>query len=211
MDLASTHTTRFGSVHLRNLVAGWPRERRRAVGAAAFPWPAPVVKAVNVYACGLFVLLCSTTVSRCRWSRLLVRRRAEILLVPVCLAYLFLLYASWNPDTLEILFPGSLEAGLSGGFKPQFFPTLSGIAHLFSRCEITASSMWLHLLAMNLFAAVQICLDGLRRNIFTLHSVLLCVLSGILGLFSHYVTASLPRKQEKIERREDFTIFKFTK
>ena len=136
--------------------------------------------------------------------------RAEILLVPVCLAYLFLLYASWKPDTLEILFPGSLEAGLSGGFKPQFFPTLSGIAHLFSRCEITASSMWLHLLAMNLFAAVQICLDGLRRNIFTLHSVLLCVLSGVLGLFSHYVTASLPRRQEKIERREDFTIFKFT-
>ena len=111
---------------------------------------------------------------------------AEILLLPVALAYLALLCLSWQPDTVRILFPGSLQAGLASGFNPQFFPNLAGISHLFSRCGITgkcfclhppithaetglilcvllkisAASMWIHLLAMNLFVAVQICKDG---------------------------------------------------
>lgn len=147
-----------------------------------------------------------------RWSRTAVRRlRAEILLLPICAAYLFLLVLSWKPDTVQILFPGSLEAGLSGkGFSPQFFPTLSGIAHLFSRCDVTASSMWLHLLAVNTFAAVQVCLDGLRKGIFTLHSITLCPLSGVLGFLSHYATKMWLQRGSSIEKRVDSTVvFKF--
>lgn len=49
----------------------------------------------------------------------------------------------------------------SGGFKPQFIPSLNGIAKLFSRLT-TAASLWVHLLAINLHAASKIYLEGAR-------------------------------------------------
>jgi hypothetical protein len=52
-----------------------------------------------------------------------------------------------------------LACCLPGGFNPQFFPKLSGIAALFSR-TLTAASLWLHLLAVNLFAARTAYLEG---------------------------------------------------
>ena len=47
----------------------------------------------------------------------------------------------------------------AGGFRPQFFPSLEGIATLFSRVT-TAASLWVHLLAINLFAARSAYLEG---------------------------------------------------
>ena len=183
---------------------------RVLAGSVAFHWPAEVVNAVNVYALGLYSLLVLSSIGL-RYFRLTLRRlKTEVLLLPVCIAYLFLLFSSWKPDTVSILFPGSLHAGLEKGFNPQFFPTLPGISHLFSRCEITASSMWLHLLAVNLFAAVQIGREGLKKNIFTLHSILLCVFSGVLGFFSHFVTKILSRRGSKnIQKGEGYTMYKF--
>jgi hypothetical protein len=43
--------------------------------------------------------------------------------------------------------------------KPQVFPQLHGIMALFS-CLITAASLWVHLLAINLFAACSVYLQG---------------------------------------------------
>lgn len=83
-------------------------------------------------------------------------------LLPLVLCYGILLAHSWQPDTLSLLLPGSLSAGLSGGFNPQFFPSLSGIGQLFARV-VTAASLWVHLLAINLFAARQVYLDGVQR------------------------------------------------
>jgi hypothetical protein len=60
---------------------------------------------------------------------------------------------------LAIILPGSWAEGFSGGFKPQFFPELPGISALFSRAA-TAASLWVHLLAVNLFAARAFFLDG---------------------------------------------------
>ena len=56
--------------------------------------------------------------------------RSPLPLVPLCVvAYLALLVASWSPDTLSLMMPGSLEAGLtSGGWNPQFFPRLAARA-----------------------------------------------------------------------------------
>ena len=48
---------------------------------------------------------------------------------------------------------------LTGGFSPQFFPKLEGIVSLFSR-GITAASLWVHLLAINLFSARTTLRDG---------------------------------------------------
>lgn len=47
----------------------------------------------------------------------------------------------------------------AGGFKPQFIPSLDGIATLFSRLT-TAASLWVHLLAINLFAASRTYIEG---------------------------------------------------
>lgn len=51
-----------------------------------------------------------------------------------------------------------------GGFNPQFFPRLEGIAELFGRPAVTASWL-LHILVINLFAGRWCLLEGgrLRR------------------------------------------------
>jgi hypothetical protein len=49
----------------------------------------------------------------------------------------------------------------AGGFNPQFMPSLDGICTLFSRW-LTAASLWVHLLAVNLFAAREMYLEGGR-------------------------------------------------
>jgi len=68
---------------------------------------------------------------------------------------------SWQPDTFSLILPGSLADGFKGGFNPQFFPKLSGIVALFSRVP-TAASLWVHLLAVDLFAARAVYFDGKR-------------------------------------------------
>jgi hypothetical protein len=47
----------------------------------------------------------------------------------------------------------------AGGFSPQFLPKLHGIMLLFSR-TITATSLLVHLLVINLFAARTLYLQG---------------------------------------------------
>lgn len=78
---------------------------------------------------------------------------------PLSIIYGILLIWSWQPDTFSLILPGSIEEGFKNGFNPQFFPSLLGISTLFSRV-ITASSLWVHLLAVNVFAARAVLMDG---------------------------------------------------
>ena len=48
---------------------------------------------------------------------------------------------------------------VAGGFKPQFIPALDGISTLFSRLT-TAASLWVHLVAINLFAGCKTYIEG---------------------------------------------------
>ena len=50
------------------------------------------------------------------------------------------------------------------------------------------SEEWSHVLTWDLFVGRWIWLDGLRRGIFTSHSVLLCNLIGPPGLLLHWAT-----------------------
>ncbi len=50
-----------------------------------------------------------------------------------------------------------------GGINPQFLPSLSGIMLLFSRL-VTAASLWVHILAINLFAARAAYLQGAQAS-----------------------------------------------
>jgi hypothetical protein len=53
---------------------------------------------------------------------------------------------------------------------------------------------WTHVLTWDLFVGRWIWLDGLKRNIFTAHSVLLCNLIGPPGLLLHFLTCAVSSK-----------------
>ena len=53
----------------------------------------------------------------------------------------------------------------AGGFRPQFLPSLSGVMLLFSRM-VTAASLWVHILAINLYAARTAYLQGTQGPAF---------------------------------------------
>jgi len=81
------------------------------------------------------------------------------MITPLILVYGWMLFHSYEPDMMSLILPGSLEEGFKGGFNPQFFPKVAGIATLFSRLT-TAASLWVHLLCINLFAAHSILKQG---------------------------------------------------
>ncbi|XP_047311051.1 protein ABA DEFICIENT 4, chloroplastic isoform X2 [Impatiens glandulifera] len=68
------------------------------------------------------------------------------------LLYAYLLYLSWTPDTVRLIF----------GSK-YLLPELSGIAKMFSS-EMTLASAWVHLLAVDLFAARCSWMDWKTRS-----------------------------------------------
>ncbi|KAL5726113.1 Short-chain dehydrogenase/reductase aba4 [Ranunculus cassubicifolius] len=95
------------------------------------------------------------------------------------LLYAYLLYLSWSPDTIQIMFASQ-----------YWLPELPGIARMFSR-EMTLASAWIHLLAVDLFAARQVYRDGIENNMETRHSVSLCLLFCPIGIVSHKITKAL--------------------
>lgn len=58
-------------------------------------------------------------------------------------------------------FPAQYQMHTAGKFSPQFFPKLVGIQLLFSK-TITAASLWVHLLSINLFTARTAYVQGGR-------------------------------------------------
>ncbi|KAJ4780387.1 ABA-deficient 4 protein [Rhynchospora pubera] len=95
--------------------------------------------------------------------------------------YAYLLYLSWTPETLRCMFASK-----------YWLPELSGIAKMFSN-EMTMASAWIHLLAVDLFAARQVFHDGLKNNVETRHSVSLCLLFCPIGIVTHEVTKVLTK------------------
>ncbi|XP_074376204.1 protein ABA DEFICIENT 4, chloroplastic-like isoform X2 [Apium graveolens] len=93
--------------------------------------------------------------------------------------YAYLLYLSWTPDTFRLMFASQ-----------YWLPELSGIAKMFSS-ELTLASAWIHLLAVDLFAARQIFIDGLQNYVETRHSVSFCLLFCPIGILSHEITKAL--------------------
>uniref|UniRef100_A0A3Q7FG51 Neoxanthin synthase n=1 Tax=Solanum lycopersicum TaxID=4081 RepID=A0A3Q7FG51_SOLLC len=111
------------------------------------------------------------------------------------LLYSYLLYLSWTPDTLQLLFPSNtswIPEVCSTIFftDSEFTFTLAGIAKMFSR-EITLASAWIHLLIIDLFAARQVYHDGLQNDIETRHSIPMILLCCPIGLVTHLVTKKL--------------------
>jgi len=123
-------------------------------------------------------------------------------LAPPCVAYLLLLVASWSPDTLSLMMPGSLEAGLSAGtFNPQFFPSLAGISTLLSRRGVAASA-WTHLACVNLFVARHAAMRAARGGWALAHTLALAFVFGPAGLCAHFLTAAFGRRRKFFTKKK---------
>lgn len=104
-----------------------------------------------------------------------------------CLIHFFIVAAS-------ILQPGAtapLEE-FSGVFDPAGNPQAAFLGMM--KYPNFVSEEWSHVLTWDLFVGRWIWLDGLRRGIFTPHSVLLCNLIGPPGLLLHWATCLVSGK-----------------
>lgn len=90
--------------------------------------------------------------------------------------YGYLLYLSWTPETLRVIFA-----------TKYLLPELPGMTKMFAN-EMTMASAWIHLLAVDLFAARQVFHDGMKNNVETRHSVTLCLLFCPIGVLTHVIT-----------------------
>lgn len=90
--------------------------------------------------------------------------------------YTYLLYLSWTPDTIRLMFASK-----------YWLPELTSISKMFSN-EMTLASAWIHLLAVDLFAARQVFQDGVENDIETRHSISLCLLFCPIGIVTHVIT-----------------------
>ncbi|CAL2259039.1 unnamed protein product [Prunus armeniaca] len=95
--------------------------------------------------------------------------------------YAYLLYLSWTPETLQLIFASK-----------YWLPELPGMVRMFSN-EMTLASAWIHLLAVDLFAARQVFRDGQENEIETRHSVSLCLFFCPIGIVTHVITKALTR------------------
>jgi hypothetical protein len=71
-------------------------------------------------------------------------------------------------------------------------PTLSTISQFFGD-ERAAATGWTHFLVMDLFVGRWIYWEGQQTQVWTIHSIALCLFAGPLGLLSHLLTATIHR------------------
>jgi hypothetical protein len=103
--------------------------------------------------------------------------------VALALLYAYFFVNSLDPETAEALSS----------------PQLNAIASAFSDPRVMATG-WVHYLVMDLFVGRWIYQEGLKTGVLTIHSLILCLFAGPLGLLSHlttrWVTNSFFRKPE---------------
>ncbi|NET09072.1 MAG: DUF4281 domain-containing protein [Symploca sp. SIO2B6] len=85
--------------------------------------------------------------------------------------YLYCFVNSLDPDSIEAFAN----------------PTLSLLAELFSDERVTATG-WVHFVVMDLFVGRWIYWQGQESNVWTRHSLAICLFAGPLGLLSHIIT-----------------------
>jgi hypothetical protein len=104
-----------------------------------------------------------------------------------CLVHFFIVSAS-------IVQPGATAPlqEFSGVFDPFGNPEKAMLGMM--TYPNFVSEEWSHVLSWDLFVGRWIWLDGLRRGVFTSHSVLLCNLIGPPGLLLHWATCLLTGK-----------------
>ncbi|AFY75561.1 MAG: DUF4281 domain-containing protein [Hydrococcus sp. C42_A2020_068] len=72
-------------------------------------------------------------------------------------------------------------------------PQLADLAKAFSDETVMATG-WTHFLVMDLFVGRWIYWEGQRTGVWTLHSLILCLFAGPVGLLSHILTAWIAKR-----------------
>ncbi|MGH1393141.1 MAG: ABA4-like family protein [Trichormus sp.] len=91
--------------------------------------------------------------------------------LPLAGAYLYLFVTSITPENAQAL------------SNPQ----LADIARFFAN-EQAAATGWIHFLVMDLFVGRFIYWEGQKTGVWTIHSLILCLFAGPLGVLSHIFT-----------------------
>ncbi|AGF52227.1 sll0354 [Synechocystis sp. PCC 6803] len=91
------------------------------------------------------------------------------------------------------LFIGSLGSESAAALAS---PELSVIAQAFADEKIMAVG-WVHYLVMDLFVGRWIYWQGRETGVWTVHSLILCLFAGPIGLLSHLLTAAITKQWGK--------------
>lgn len=72
-------------------------------------------------------------------------------------------------------------------------PQLADLARAFSEPTVMATG-WTHYLVMDLFVGRWIYWEGQKSGVWTIHSLILCLFAGPIGLLSHLITAYVSQR-----------------
>lgn len=97
--------------------------------------------------------------------------------VVLAVLYLYLFVSSITPEN---------AAALSN-------PQLADIARAFADEKVMATG-WIHFLVLDLFIGRWIYGEGQQTGVWTIHSLILCLFAGPLGLLSHILTKLISQK-----------------
>lgn len=100
--------------------------------------------------------------------------------VTLAALYVYLFVTGITPDSAEAFSSASL----------------ADIARLFAD-EHVAATGWVHFLVMDLFVGRWIYWDGQQNQVFTVHSLLLALFAGPMGLLSHILTRWVTQRVAK--------------
>ena len=88
-------------------------------------------------------------------------------------------------------------------------PQLADIARAFADEKVMATG-WIHYLVMDLFIGRWIYWEGQRTGVWTIHSLVLCLFAGPLGLLSHIMTKWISQRFFARETSEEETVVRGT-
>ncbi|MGL5808122.1 MAG: ABA4-like family protein [Xenococcaceae cyanobacterium] len=129
---------------------------------------------------------------------------------------LMILLPNWNvtKKVMESFLPFIFLVGvyiyfITGAITPESAqalanPKLADIARFFGE-ESAAATGWAHFLVMDLFVGRWIYWEGQNKNIWTIHSLILCLFAGPIGLLSHIFTAWISQKLPKASEKQTET------
>lgn len=129
---------------------------------------------------------------------------------------LMILLPNWNvtKKVMESFLPFIFLVGvyiyfITGAITPESAqalanPKLADIARFFGE-ESAAATGWAHFLVMDLFVGRWIYWEGQNKNIWTIHSLILCLFAGPIGLLSHIFTAWISQKLSKASEKQTET------
>ncbi len=83
-------------------------------------------------------------------------------------------------------------------------PQLADIARFFAE-EGAAGAGWVHFLVMDLFIGRWIYQQGQEKQIWTVHSLILCLFFGPIGLLSHIITDTIFSRNDAAPTPTDAT------